>query len=137
MTAATILREAFRNVVCASFAYALVLQLVAGALVSAAHASLPPKEPGGLGAICTTNGMVPSASDPAESDHHRTGEACCAMACAAPSAFLTPPQVASAPRAPGSGVGMASSRAAEAAIRGPPIRSKPHAPRAPPGLSRL
>jgi hypothetical protein len=126
-----ILYEATRNVVCALSAYALLLQLILGAAAGAAHARAIE-----TGVICTSDGAQRAPGIPSDPDHHGADANCCAWACATPmGATLAPAPTSVQARVPEHGNGLATTDATGTAIRGPPLRSTPQAPRAPPVLS--
>jgi hypothetical protein len=133
MTAQAALREALRNIVCACFAYGLVLQLVLGALVSGAHASTPISSLENRGVICTSAGATTAPLDPAASDHHQTAGDCCALGCATPAPTLpAPAQIPSDILALERTTHTAVPLPVDATFRGPSARSVPQSPRAPP-----
>lgn len=132
----SIIREGLRNLVCACFAYALVLQLIFGALGAAAHASAPSSDPGGRNVICSTTGSTSTPSAPADADHHQLTGDCCMLSCVAPANSLMPPKQALwvVLSLKDSGVRHVTT-GGDAAIREPPVRSAPQSPRAPPFMS--
>jgi hypothetical protein len=133
MNASAAMRETLRNIVCASVAYALVLQLVLAAMVSGAHASAPLTGVGTRGVICTSSGAVSAPLESDALDHHRSGGDCCSLGCASPAPSAPPTLRVLAGVLPIERrlVG-AFPRFDGGAIRGPPARSAPQAPRAPP-----
>jgi hypothetical protein len=136
MNARTVIREALRNMVCASFAYALVLQIILGAIGSGAHTSALASGLGGRSVICTSAGATQMQPEPTGADHHRSGIDCCSLGCAAPAPSVPPlAQTLSEILAPEPLIDVATGRPVDTIIRGPPIRQMPQAPRAPPILS--
>lgn len=126
-----ILHEATRNVVCALSAYALLLQLILGAAAGAAHARAIE-----TGVICTSEGTQRPPGAPSDPDHHGADANCCAWACATPMGpTLAPAPTSVLAHVPVRGDGLAATDATGTTIRGPPLRSTPQAPRAPPILS--